>query len=1043
MKKLLLILSLFICFTSLEAQEISGAIENKSSEPLSEVEILNTRTNEIIYSKEDGTFFIKALKQDTLNFTRDFYQPSKLVIGDNQTIKVILEDEIEKKLDEVVITALGIKKEKKSLGYSVQEVKGEVFEKVKEPNFVNSLTGRVSGLNIKNSTDLFQDPGITLRGAKPLIVIDGIPDRTADLWKINADDIDNISVLKGATASALYGSVGKDGAIMITTKKGKKGKITISINNSTMFQTSFIRIPKVQTVYGAGNNGKYAYINGQGSGSEGGGWIWGPKLDQKDPSTLSGYFETRQYNSPVDPITGELIPLPWISRGKNNIKNFFDTGIIQSNNISLDWGNEKATFRLSLSNIYQKGIVPNTELKNTSISLAGSLNPLQGLKINTNLTYNKEYTANFPEVGYGPTNYLYNLVLWTGADVDVRDLRNYWVAGKEGFQQRHYNISYYNNPYFQAYEYLRPYYKDNVMGNVNLEYQIIPKLSAKGRVGTNIYSLNREYKEPKSYVGYGQKSLGNFTQINANYFDITSEFGLKYQNTFSKNFTLNGEGYISSFYSEKKNSQIQTDGLIIPGLYSFANNAGPSLVAPPDLNRKEYERINSVYGFIDMEFYKMFFLNITARHDKVSTLPKGNNTYFYPSVSGSILVNKILQLPAWISFAKIRGSFAKVTSGKIANKNNTGYDNYGYITAFEKSETSWNGQPTFYFGNILIDANIKPETVNSWEIGTNLAVLNNRINLDVAYFQTKDYNNLVYVPLSESSGYKYFLTNGDVYQRRGVEITLNTDILKRTEIKWNSQINLSQYRKYLKKIYGGYSINSNYIRVGERMDKLSTVVYETSPDGQLVLENGYPVRSKAPYPSTMGYSEPDWTYGISNSLSYKNFTVSFLFDGRIGGTMYSTTNQKMWWGGIAPGTVNQYRDDANAGNNTYIAQGVKIVSGSINYDERGNVVSDTRVFAPNDVAVNYNGYMQSTSNAFNANYHYYKQTFIKLREVTLTYNLGKPVLEKLSLNAVSISLIARNLWLASKIKNVDPDSGVDNLQTPATRSIGINVNVKF
>lgn len=192
-------------------------------------------------------------------------------------------------------------------------------------------------MNIRNSTDLFQNPGINLRGTTPLIVIDGIPDRTADLWRVNADDIDNISVLKGPTASALYGSVGKDGAIMITTKKGKKGKLTVSFNNSTMFQTSFIRIPEVQTVYGGGNNGKYAYINGQGSGSEGGGWIWGPKLDQRDPNTPSGYFETPQYNSPVDPVTGKLIPLPWISRGKNNIKNFFETGLIQSNNVSVDW----------------------------------------------------------------------------------------------------------------------------------------------------------------------------------------------------------------------------------------------------------------------------------------------------------------------------------------------------------------------------------------------------------------------------------------------------------------------------------------------------------------------------------------------------------------------------------------------------------------------------------------------------------------------------------------------------------------------------------
>ncbi|ASW73979.1 TonB-dependent receptor [Chryseobacterium piperi] len=953
----------------------------------------------------------------------------------------------EKNIDEVVITALGIKKEKKTIGYAVQEVKGEIFEKVKEPNFINSLSGRVAGLNIKNSTDLFQDPGISLRGAKPLIVIDGVPDRTADLWRINADDIDNISVLKGPTASALYGSVGKDGAIMITTKKGKKGRMSISFNNSTMFQTSFIRIPKVQTVYGAGNNGKYAYINGEGSGSEGGGWIWGPKLDQRDPSTPSGYFETPQYNSPVDPATGKLVPLPWISRGKNNIKNFFDTGIIQSNNISVDWGSEKATFRLSLSNIYQKGIVPNTDLKTTSISLAGSVHPIEGLTINSTLTYNKEYTSNFPEVGYGPTNYLYNLVLWTGADVDIRDLRNYWVAGKEGYQQRHYNVSYYNNPYFQAYEYLRPYYKDNVLGNVNLEYQIVPKLSAKARVGANIYSLNREFREPKSYIGYGNKSLGNYTQVNGNYFDITSELGLKYQNRYSDNFSLSGEAYVSNYYRELKNSEIRTDGLIVPGWYNLFNSVGP-LFAPTDGNRnkKEYEQINSVYGYVDMEFYKAFFLNVTARHDKVSTLPKGNNGYFYPSVSGSVLLNQLFTLPDWVSFAKVRGSLARVSSGKLTN------DTYGYISAFRRSNTSWNGVPSFYFEDILIDANIKPETTDSWEVGTNIALLKNRINLDVTYFQTRDYNNLTYVPLSEGVGYKYYLTNGNVYQRRGVEFTLNADVIKKSDFKWSAQLNLSQYRKYLKEAYGGADYTTlfnpangrnNFIRVGERADKLTTMPYETSPDGQLVLRNGYPVNSTAPFESNMGYSDPDWTYGFSNNFNYKNFSLSLLFDGRIGGSMYSTTNQKMWWGGIAPGTVNQYRDDANAGSNTYIAPGVRVVSGAITYDQNGNVKSDTRVFVQNDVAVNYNAFMQSTSNAFESNYHYYKQTFIKLREVTVTYNFGKDFTKKLDLSSASISLIARNLWLASKIKNVDPDSGMDQLQTPATSSFGVNLNVKF
>ncbi|MEH6704420.1 MAG: SusC/RagA family TonB-linked outer membrane protein [Galbibacter orientalis] len=1032
MKKTITLLIFGLLTTLGFSQEIiSGTITDTNNVPLGGVSVSILDTPKGTVTDFDGNYEIEANSTDILVFSYIGFIVQNVPVENQTTINIVLQENTEQ-LSEVVVTALGIKKEKKALGYAVQEVDGESLEKAKEPNFVNSLSGKVAGLTVKNSTDLFQNPEINLRGASPLIVIDGIPDRTTDIWKVNADDIENISVLKGATASALYGSVGRNGAIMITTKKGKKGRFTVTANNSTMFQPSFIKVPEVQTTYGNGNQGSYAYVNGSGSGTEGGGWIWGPKLDQLDPTTPSGYFETPQYNSPVNPETGELVPLPFISRGKDNIENFFRTGLIQSNNISVDWGSDKASYRMSIANVYQKGIVPNTDLKNTSFTVGGSLNPSEKFSINSSLTYNKQYTNNFPEVGYGPTNYLYNLILWTGTDVDVNDLRNYWREGEEGYQQRHFNVSYYNNPYFQAYEYLRGYNKDNIFGNANFEYKITSNLSFKGRSGVNVYSLYRTYKEPKSYIGYGDKSRGNFSLQDTNYFDITSDLGFKYTNDLTEDISINAEVAYSNYYRNYSFHQSATDGLNIPGFYNLDNNSGSTLFGE---NIVEKETIHSFYGFVDVEFYNAFYLTFTGRNDKVSTLPENNNSFFYPSISGSVVLSSLFDLPTWTSFAKLRGSWSRVSEGKI-DENNP----YSHIQAYEKG-TSWNGTPSTYFGSSLLDQNLKPETSDAWEIGTYLRFFNNRIGFDFAYYQSRDYNNLIYSPISETSGYNSLLLNGDVYKRKGVEFTLDFAPVRNDNFKWDTQINLSQYRRYQEEIYGGKEQTENFINVGDRTDEIYASVYQTNENGEVIFENGYPVAD--PYNRYIGYDEPDWTYGISNNLRYKNFNLSFLFDGRIGGLMYSTTNQKMWWGGTSPGTVNQFRDAANNGESTYIGTGVKVVSGEATYDVNGNIINDTRTYAPNDVPVNYINFMQTTSNGQNKNYHYYKETFIKLREVTLTYNFGKTILDKSPFTDLSLSLVGRNLWLSSDIPNVDPDSGTDNLQAPSTRNIGFNINAKF
>lgn len=1010
---------------------IKGHVTDKDNQGIPGVSVLIKGTNTGTVTNQEGDFSIKADNGAVLVLRSIGYQPKEVSVDDANAYQIqLMEDN--QVLSEVVVTALGIKKERAKLGYVVQEVQGENLVKAREPNIINSLTGRVAGLNIRNSTDLFQDPVISLRGRKPLIVIDGIPDQSADLYRVNADDVESVTVLKGANASALYGSIGQNGAIMITTKRGKGKDLSIDVNSSTQIQPSFIRIPEVQTEYGAGFKGKYTYVDGSGGGPEGSGWIWGPKLDQPDPSTPSGFFETPQFNSPRNPVTGQLVPLPFISRGKNNVKDFFQTGLIASNNISITQSGEKGAFRASASHIYQRGIVPNTDLQNSSFNISGNYKLSENFTVDARLNYNRQFTKNFPETGYGPTNYLYNLILWTGADVSVEDLRDYWVPGKEGIQQRNYNTSYYNNPYFQAYEYLRGYDKDNTFGSLNLNYKISPALSIQFRNGINSYGLNRTYKEPMSYIGYGNKSRGQFTVATGNYIDLVSDLIGDYNHTFTEKFKLHAQVGAANYYRNNKYGSTSTDGLTIPGFYNLSNSANPI----QGNNFVEERRTSSVYAVLDLEFLNAIYLTATGRNDVISTLPTANNSFFYPSVSSSVVVSQLTKLPKWFSYLKARGSWSRVSSATLNDNDYT----YSYLPSFNKG-TIWNSIPSLTFGDALLNGNLTPQTSDSWEVGVDTKFFNNRLSLEATYYQTRDFNNIVSIPISITSGYNSQLANGNVFQRKGLEFVLSGTVLKSSDFSWNMAVNLSKYRRYLKEIYGGAE-TLNFLRVGDRTDKIFTSVYQTNNQGQIIYgSNGFPLNDT--FSRFIGHQSPDWTYGIENTFNYKAFTLKFLVDGRLGGMMYSTTNQKMWWGGTNPGTLNQYRVDANAGRSTFIGDGVVVTSGAATYDAFGNITSDTRVFAPNTRAVNYIDYMTNTSNGAYNNYNYFSQTFLKLREVTIGWQVPTKVLGKSFIKGLDLSLVGRNLLLFSKMPNVDPDPAVDNLQTPSTRSFGFNVNLKF
>ncbi len=1047
MKKVAIALSLLLALTYAgfaQKSRLTGIVRSaKDSSILAGVSIqIKGLTKGGGVTDMEGQFVITAPDDAVLVFSAVGYSAAEVPMSGKTKVTIFLVPGEKTQLNEVVVTtALGIKKQQKTLGYAVQEVNGDVLAKTKTPTAAGGLTGKVAGLDITNTTDLFQNPGITLRGVTPLIVIDGIPDPDADPYKLNADDIESISVLKGPAAGALYGSMGINGAILYTTKKGKRSQLNVEVNSSTLFQTGYTVVPKVQHTYGDGDQGTYAYVDGSGNGTEGGGWIWGPKLDQKDASTPSGYYETTQYNSPVDPATGKLLPLPWLSRGKDNIKNFFETGILSTNSVSATMGGDKGSFRISANNIYQKGVVPNTGVNNTSFSVGGNYALSPRLNVDTKLTFDKEYSNNYPTVGYGPQNYLYNLILWIGPDIDIRDLKNYWIKGEEGLQQRNYNLSWYNNPYFMANQLLNGYRKNNMFGQATFDYRIYRDLSLKFRNGFNQYSVDQDYKEPYSYVAYSYISKGNYSETNSNYFDINSDLILSYHHTINDNLKVNATAGAANNYRNYKSAYTTTDGLTIPGFYNLANSTNP-LKATSTLQER---RQASGYGMLDIEALNFLYLSLTGRYDKTSTLPTSHNGYFYPSAGIAAVLSDVLKLPEVISFLKARASWAKVNSGSI-DPNNP----YAHLMTYSIG-TKWNTTPSLTWPSTFVPSNLIPNTVVSGEYGVVLGLLKNRINIDATWFRNVESNNFIPVKFSQASGYTNSIENADVFVRRGWEFVISGTPVKTRDFKWETGFNFSNNHEWLKKSTESadgwvasytdhYSGVAHQVKEGQRTD-IIYISQARTPDGKAIYgTNG--MQATAAFAQPYGTAAPKWIYGWQNTFSYKSVSLSVSVDGRLGGLIYSTTNQKMWWGGTAPGTVNKYRDDANAGNSTYIGPGVVVTGGSVSYDSHGKIISDDRKYATNTTAVNYISFMQTTSGAMLNHYYYYSGTYLKLREIVLTYNLPSSWV-KGAFKSASASFVANNLFIWAKLPNVDPDATADNLQTPSMRSLGFNINFKF
>lgn len=960
----------------------------------------------------DGRFTLDVPAGATLVVTFIGYKTQEVPVTTSELTIKLQEDS--KMLGEVVVTALGIKRQEKALGYAVQKVGSEQLTAVKPVNIATSLTGKVAGLNIQNSTEFNSAPTIKLRGENPLIVIDGVPYANMSLNDVAPEDVESIDVLKGATASALYGARGGSGAIMVTTRRGSKEGLEVSISNNTMFDAGYLRRPQVQTSYSSGNHGKY---------SDNSSYVWGAKLDAG--------LEAMQYN----PFTGEKEMTPLTSRGKDNLKNFQQLSLVTNSNVNVAYKGKNGSFRTSLTHVFNKGQFDNERLNKLTYTVSGNLR-FDRFSAEGGVTYNRRFYPNMSNPSYdGGKSYLYQLLVWSGAEYDIRDYRDYWKVKDQ--QSNWWDVGgWYENPWYIANEVTSSNTYDVVNAFASASYDFTPWLKLSFRSGVDMYTSKSESRVPVGSKAGAGDMKGYFSTGRQAGFSTNNDVMLTAEHKFG-DFSVDGFVGGTIYYWQSDNIWANTaGGLLVPGYYSINASVDPAETG------KSYssKQVNSLYGKVGFSYKDIVFAEVTGRNDWSSTLPAETRSYFYPAVSGSVVLSEMFKLPEYVSFWKLRGSWT-------TTKRDMGV--YAINDTYGISKDVWNQMSGASVSSTLRNSTLSPSQTRSYEIGTAIHVLQNRLRVDYTYYNTLKFNNTRTATLSNPSGYTGTQVNMDEEQmRKGMEITVSGDIIKNDELTWTAMFNWARDRYVYHKVDPVYSTQKPWVAEGERWDWVTTYDYQRDSKGNVIHgADGLPLVN--PFTSVIGYSEPDWTWGLNTTLTWKGFTLNIGIDGAVGGVGYDMISQAMWNSGSHIDSDNFYRyDEVMNGNKSYIGEGVKLVSGKVEWDSDGNVLSDNRVFAANDIPVSYQTYMQKTnpyaSGGNKRVQNYFDKTYLKLRNLSLSYTLPKDICKRAGLKGATVGFVGQNLLMWSKeFRFSDPEYVDAALSSPSIRYMGFNVKLDF
>ena len=1066
---------------------ITGMVSNEKGEALLgvTVEARNavTMQGQTTTTDQNGNFSFPKLATDgfyTFTFSYLGYDTQKLDKYDlksrSKSIKVQLQSN-SLMLNQIVVTALGISKEKKSLGYAVQTVKGSDLNEARDDNFVNSLSGRVAGVNIISSSGVGSSARIVIRGEsslnyqsnQPLVIIDGIPvandpvqnnseaDYGNSLGSINPSDVESVNVLKGPAASALYGSRAANGALVITTKNGKNGKgLALNVTSGLTWATP-LRLPRFQNSFGGGDNGMFEgsnfgysnnglYADGNSDGYD---ESWGPRLDgslkgQFDSPTKNGFRGADTYLS----NRGDIIATPWIAH-PDNVRDFFNTGQTRFNSAAFSGNSEKAHYRFSYTNRDEKGIVPNNNLTDNSFRLNTGFSLTDRFDIESFVSYNNTKSTNRPDLGYGRNKPMY-FFLWMPRELNMESLRNYWIPGLEGIQQfqANYNEDH-NNPFFYQYENTSGQIKNALSGNIKLNYKILDNLNLMVRGGTDYFN---DLRPQRIAVSTSDNPEGFYQETRLGYQESNYDFLLNYKNTI-KNFHYNVSVGGNRLDRSGSTNIANAPKLLIPGVYNLNNSSVPS--TPYGYSQKR--RTNSLYGFFQADYKGLIYLDVTGRNDWSSTLPVANNSYFYPSVTTSILLNQIFNLSPKVDLFKLRLAYASVG-------NDT--DPYNILGTYN-NQGVWNGQTSIGEESSLRGGNIlKPEISHSAEVGTEMSFFQNRLGLDVTYYKTNTKNQILGLQNPISSGYSNRVVNAGEVSNKGIEVMfISTPISLSNSLKWNLNLNFSKNISKVVSLSAGVDKivqaapgedATLEARVGERMGGLYGPGFQRVASGDLkdmiiIGSNGRPKITDNPI--YLGNINPDYAVGITNRFSFKGAHIESLFDISKGGVFISRFLNKAMGAGVLEETaevrlaqpagheydsnVNYYRDGAaQMDDNTY-KRNLLIFDGTASKGVYGTNARDY-----------YKRYYDHNSEA-----QLLDRSFVKLRELKVGYTFNKEVLKTVPVQSITISLTGRNLALWTKNRHFDPETGTstggglvggfENLSIPSAKSYGFNLNVNF
>ena len=1051
MKKFLQLLlgGLILFGTQSFAQEkmVTGRVIADDGSALPGVNVAIKGTTRGTSTNGDGEYRLSVSSNSTLVFSFIGFTSSEVAVGNQTTINVTLQTDAQQ-LSEVIVTGLGGTRESKAVGHALQQVGADKLTFSKETNLANSLAGKVAGVQIQGApSSSFRSSNIRIRGvtglsiyANPLYIVDGTPIDNLDA--VNMDNVESITVLKGASATAIYGQRAAEGVVVVTSKKSVKGRVQVDVNSAITLDR-VANLPSYQNEYGGGYSqefikfefnpaihpAEWQAFQGQNLIDYSADESWGPKLDGTSYRPYYSWF-------PSHPAFGQLVPF---SPNPNNVRNFFDTGRTYNNNVSISGGSDKASFRAAITNLSRNLIIPNTKQDRNYINLGGSYDLSKKLTFSTNINVVNESQTGRPLEGYGQ-GLTGSFNQWFQRQIDMDILRDYknpdgsynsWnINGPENVKPL-----YWDNPFTDVYENLFHSGLDRVFGDISLAYKVAPGITLTGWVRDNVVTSRYDFRIASGTLNQD----GFFTGFNKIH-ERNYEFLGTYNKTFGQfNFDANLGANIRRNTREAVN-QSTVGGLSIPDFYNIAASKDRAAVN----NFNSEKEVRSIYGTASIGYKGFIYLDGSLRNDWSSSLPVANNSYLYPSVSGSFVFSELLKSQNILSFGKLKAGWAQVGSDT---------DPYQIFNTYSVGNP-YGSQPTQSLPDRLPNALLKPTLSTSYDLGAEVKFLDNRIGFDLTVYNRKNTNQILPLSVSATSGFSQAMVNAGEITNRGVELAAMFVPVRANDFDWSINVNVARARTEVVELADGldnyvlpnfavYSAGTNVAgssvafgptvnaKVGQPFGMLVGRGFRRDADGnRLVGANGAFLFDNN---VNLGSYLPDWTGGVINTLTYKGVTLNFSIDFQKGGKIYSVTQMFNAYSGLGEATVGP--NDRGVEQRNPVADG-----GGIRAD---GVLADG---TPNQQYVEAIDYYKSL---FRLHENWlYDASYAKLRELSIGYQLPSSMLKKAKIRTAYIALVGRNLWrFAQPVQGIDP-SEIEGIwseggQLPGTTTFGVNVKLGF